>query len=655
MMMRTTTTLVRRKKQRARRPETSQREPEQLFRFKGSTVEAQRLLEREHLTEEDIRRFCAGETTTDDDETEQQLESPTNTTTATTTQQQQAAYRARRKELFDLNRKLRLGRGARIDDNGRLVSVPHPPPPPPAMDLPLPPPRQQQQQQQQQQFAAPLIADHPAAAVAAAVAADEEDEQWLVQQEQAAAAAIARAIERYREQGVPEQDLQLIRPNATAAIVGVAIGPNNNNNNNNMLIIRSLTFRRICIAVLAVLTAFLLIMIKTLPLFQTTSVTTMSETFDPTMDKLVMELLHVKTLMEHINECPGLHRKNEMKWYDPVWRVVTRRSKNHSAVDCSDGVLHIPSKKVLDSLVRSGAFDKEFAKLQPLVTAIGVNVSWFFPCHEPNSNTPATSLYSLAPSQPRTCAATTTTAAAAAGREESSKSMPGCFRGVHDNLLTERELRDIVQLGGVLISEGGDHFDIQQDISLLRKHLPSVIAKLSTLFAEQYGVSKDLLSPVAFRIGAVGPIDAANVPLYGIRAASGLVRLLNRTNYIEWVENAQRRNEIAQFSLPWPFRIKPVRDVCNLMADMEADPSFLIQTTVFLSGGAGDDFKGGGALYVDHHASNNNPRKKIRRGITVDGSRGRVVVSTGGLENRRCRLPTRAGIRAASQIWWSFT
>jgi len=91
------------------------------------------------------------------------------------------------------------------------------------------------------------------------------------------------------------------------------------------------------------------------------------------------------------------------------------------------------------------------------------------------------------------------------------------------------------------------------------------------------------------------------------------------------------------------------------MADLEADPRFAIHTSVFLSNGAGLDFRGGVAMYVDDHSSNHgNPRRKIQRGVTIDGSRGRLIVSTGGLENQRCRLPVREGVRAALQIWWTF-
>ena len=111
---------------------------------------------------------------------------------------------------------------------------------------------------------------------------------------------------------------------------------------------------------------------------------------------------------------------------------------------------------------------------------------------------------------------------------------------------------------------------------------------------------------------------------------------------------------MARYSLALPSaRIEPFRDPCILMADLEANARFDIHTAVFLSNGAGRDFRGGVTLFVDDHPSNANPRRKIQRGITIDGSRGRLVVSTGGLENRRCRLPTREGIRATLQIWWS--
>jgi hypothetical protein len=122
--------------------------------------------------------------------------------------------------------------------------------------------------------------------------------------------------------------------------------------------------------------------------------------------------------------------------------------------------------------------------------------------------------------------------------------------------------------------------------------------------------------------------------------------------YVDWVEKCKRQNEQALYSLPWPFRVPPLRDTCNLLADLEADPRFAIHTSVFLGDGAGMEYRGGVTLYADNHRSNYKPKHKIRRGLTIDGSKGRVVVSSGGIENRRCRLPTRAGLRTVLQIWW---
>ena len=88
------------------------------------------------------------------------------------------------------------------------------------------------------------------------------------------------------------------------------------------------------------------------------------------------------------------------------------------------------------------------------------------------------------------------------------------------------------------------------------------------------------------------------------------------------------------------------------MADLEADPRFAIHTFVFLGNGAGMEYRGGVTLFADNHVSNYKPKHKMRRGVTIDGSKGRVVVSSGGIENRRCRMPTRAGLRTVLQIWW---
>jgi hypothetical protein len=85
-----------------------------------------------------------------------------------------------------------------------------------------------------------------------ALAADNEevDQQWIEQEEREASAAIARAVQRYREQGVADGDLRLIM-----------VRPENGERTN-------FTFRRICCAVLAVVTAFICIMLQALPLMR---------------------------------------------------------------------------------------------------------------------------------------------------------------------------------------------------------------------------------------------------------------------------------------------------------------------------------------------------------------------------------------------------
>ena len=614
------------------------KEPEQLFRYRGSTVDAQLLLERDDLTDEDIRRFCLQEPTTTMNDAHSQADSDDTTNTSTmgpsstrassshSHQQhhnaQQKAYRARRNELQRLTRALRHGR-ARIDDDLRIVPVlQQNPPQPPAMDLP-PPPRNNHLAAPQQQQRPEHDND------------DEDQQQWLTQQERAAADAIARAVERYRQKGVSDQDLCLVP-------VPPLLPRDDDDDNDDLAAV--MTFRRICVAVLAVATAFIGIMLQQTLFFQTT--TTSSGTHDTMMmdTKLMHQLLHdVKLLVPHVQQC-GLSRATNMGptarsgWYDSLVGWWWRDNRRISTVDCSDGVLHIPAlQTVINAFVKSKS-SEEVAMLKPFVTH-GVNESWFFPCAPPPHIT-----WRSSPSSSSLQSSCDNVA-------DDNKSC--CFRGVHDNFLTEREIRDSLALGASLIAKGGDHFDIHRDVNLLRKQLPSVLAKLDALLTGRYGVATSQV--VAFRVHAVGPMDGAGVPLFratSSSSSSSLARLLNRTNYVRWIEKAQRRNEIAQFSLPWPFRIPVLRDPCILVADMEADASFAVQTSIFLSDGAGEDYWGGAALYVDNDPSNSNPRKKIKRGMTIDGSRGRLIVSTGGLENRRCRLPTRAGIRAALQIWW---
>jgi hypothetical protein len=88
-----------------------------------------------------------------------------------------------------------------------------------------------------------------------------------------------------------------------------------------------------------------------------------------------------------------------------------------------------------------------------------------------------------------------------------------------------------------------------------------------------------------------------------------------------------------------------------MLADRQVDDTFRIHTTVFLSddelythnSGGGD----GLMLFVDEI------KDVVTRGLAVESTVGRIVLSSTGRENKRCRLPIRSGVRAALQIWWS--
>jgi hypothetical protein len=550
----------------------------QLYRPQGPFHAALELLERKDLTDQDIVAFSNDEkdlrpVSLDAQELEYLA--------------QVEAYRDKRKEIQELKRKLRIGE-AIIDDDGNLVPVPNPPLPP-GVRLPAPPPPRPNNGMGD---IPPPAADN-----------EEVDQQWVEQEEREAAAAIARAVERYREQGVADGELRLLR-----------VRPEDGERTN-------FTFRRICCAVLAVVTAFICIMLQALPLMRT------EPRPNPVFDKLMSELLHVKHMAQHSLECPGLHRESNMSWSHRLLEFAGYMS----STDCSDGVLHIPAPSVfINQFVKSDSVE-EMTMLEPFVTN-GVSVSWFMPCQVPPEV--QSSCY---PGVPGVDAGVC-----------SAASSNLCFRGVHDDFILEHDVEYALGMGSQLIQNGGDHFDIHYDTTHLEQWIPNVVTKLKHLLEDTYHVHESL-DPVAFRVSAAVPIDGDGVPIY---ASNNLTPILNRTNYINWFVKSSRRNELADSSLPWPFRTKPARDTCNLMADMEADPRFAVHTTVFLSDGAGEEYRGGATLYVDHHPSNSNPRRKIRRGVTIDGSQGRVVVSTGGLENRRCRLPTRAGVRAALQIWW---
>jgi len=454
---------------------------------------------------------------------------------------------------------------------------------------------------------------------------DEQEERRRTRQRQEvdAANAIAAAVKRYRDNGVPEDDF-----------IFVPISERNISDHN-------LTLRRILIAVCCVLAAFVCIMLQTIPLFVDI------QKADPVFDKLLYDLLNVRYFGEHIQHCKGLQREN----------------------DCGDGVLHIPSKHILSKLHKMAIKDTLISKdaeqiYKPYMN--GVNISWFHECifsTSPNSTCVLRREYSIE-DQPRfddsshndTCTTT----------EEdqhicTSNPPTSCFRGVHDNIITEEEVNKVLDLGEFIIdNHGGDHMTIYEDVQLLNDHVPSIPTKLKSLLRSQYALPNEI-QPVAFQINVAFPISYSSSSdriTKGTHTES-LIKAMNETLYTRWYNHIRRLNDWTNIfsssssSKQHQLLSNPFRDPCILIADLEASGDFAFHTSVYLADGAGIDYSGGVSLFVDNHQDNVGGRNKVHRGVSIDGSRGRVVLSSGGEDNLRCRLPMRDGIRAELHIWWN--
>lgn len=566
-----------------------------LFRHNAPLTDTQLLLEEEDLSAHNLRRFCLGSS--------EERKTP----------EIQVEYRKIRIEKYKLCKQLKDGI-ARLDLSGRFVLISTDPP---AVDLPPPPVPIAPIGNNRENRMGLMIDDNN-------VLMDDDDnnpnmaadeQEWLQQQEAEAAAAIARAAHRYRAQGVEENVLTLIPALPTPE------RPN-------------LTFRRICIAVASICAAFVFLMTQTLPLWR-------KDVPRRRMDSLVAELFHVKIFGDHAARCTDLSRENKATTFDNIAAIL--RLHLHKEQDCGDGVLHIPSQEEAIKVLQTTNSQQAASNLEPFVTK-GFSHSWWFPCVSPPN--PRVYLQCLDPDKriwpPPGMFSRATNA---------SDAIPLCFRGVHDDVLDEKDVARAVELGSSLISEGGDHFDIHDSTTLLHHRLPAIVERLSNLLVRQYNISHQT-QPVAFRVNAIGPMDGTNV-LFGSKSTSPLVSLLNITNYKRWVEKVADKSERRLVSVPWPLQVKPTRDVCHLLSDMEIDPTFNVLTSVFLSEAGGQDYRGGATLYADSHRSNRRPRTKMRRGLSIGVSKGRAVVSTGGSENLRCRLPIRSGVRAVLQIWWA--
>jgi hypothetical protein len=400
---------------------------------------------------------------------------------------------------------------------------------------------------------------------------------------------------RTRYEHVPREELELIR----------VPRPRSSRNR--------LAFRRICCAVLAVATAFVTTMLRSLPTVEPVEVF-LPQT--PRVEKLLSKLVSSRNVQEHIQKCHSVENRDapSSKWQRlaSFWRPT---------LDCSDGVLHIPARQT---------FSERRAKRE---TMLPQNTSWFFPCSQ--------QFLQLS---------------CASNRDTCSSSTVTCFRGIHNDFLDSKEVDDVLTTGKILIlNRGGDHFDVHYNVEYLQKRHPEVVMKLALLLRNTYNVLD--ARPVAYRIHAMAPMDGDILWYKDAGAKHPLFRLLNRSRYSDWIEKSLRKHKLARFSLPWPFGRLPVRSACHLMTDIEADTSFAYHTMAFLSDGAGRHFLGGASLFVDdtdinlHSRFYHKRKRKIQRGLLVEGFRGRVVISSG--DQKRCALPTMEGIRVVLQIWWT--
>lgn len=362
--------------------------------------------------------------------------------------------------------------------------------------------------------------------------------------------------------------------------------------------------------------------------------------FDPKFDKLLYDLLNVRSFGTHVQECNGLQRDNE----NIHWQNSTLSHKKQN-IDCNDGVLHIPSINVLSQLNENATKDAYLSSqgLEQMYEPYknGVNVSWFHECvlqNPPNSTCVLRREYPTDDgdnSNDDTC--------------KNEAPPTACFRGVHDGHINDDEITQLLNLSKLMISRGGDHMTIYDDVDPLFEVAPSVAEKLEYLLRSNYATPK--VRPVAFQVGMSFPISysATSIRAKGAKIAS-LKEARNDTVFKNWFTHVQRINNWPKIVIPFP---SPHRDQCLLVSDLEASENFAFHTSVYLSDGGGIHFSGGVSLFVDNHMTNTNIRHKVQRGVTVDGSQGRIVVNSGGEDNLRCRLPMRDGIRAELNIWWN--
>lgn len=307
-------------------------------------------------------------------------------------------------------------------------------------------PQEQQNEQQEQPPEANL---HP-------FLLDENglDEDQIIQlQIRQATAITAQALARYRAQGVPEDDLELI-------LIPHVAGGN--------FITRGAWIGGF---------VFLCVWIVFLEIHAMVGTTKL---VDVTFDDLMNQLLEVRRFSSHVQQC----HKDKSDVEDDTKPISPFSIQG----DCDSGVLHIPALHV----VRSTQLYKKINRFMQYRQ--GMNLTWRMPCQTPNR--------ALSPHEE--CSAADESTEVCTIVEEAKM----CFRGVHDNIIPNKEIQATLKVAEELIKDGNDHFDVYQ-ANKLEEKLPGVVDKLRTLLADVYSLSQ--VEPFAFRILSSGPMDGFGV------------------------------------------------------------------------------------------------------------------------------------------------
>lgn len=438
-------------------------------------------------------------------------------------------------------------------------------------------------------------------------------EQIIRQQEQEASLVIKRALQS-RYKNIPCKDLRLIP---------ITVNPPSPRRG-------LLTLRRICCAVVAVATAFVSVMIRSLPsynirndderyiilqqnnLLNDPSSAMQGSTFTIPVEKLLNSIAKVTLPAQPIAS------QTDIKMHslsNPAWTTAWTKQS-------SSGVLLVPSL--------------------PLSLLLGSNdLSFDQKCSWRNLHVPSCFSDKLNDQ----CAF------------QSEVPPSYCFRGVHDDLIGEVQLAQVINLGQSLARNTSltNHFDIHYETNRLPS---SIIRSLQKLLVHNYQMPPNI-RPAAFRIYVTAPSngDVSYVSKSGaVIQQHPMLRLINRKLYLRWLSAKEHRNKkLWPLSLfRWEKKDMYIADPCRVMADFDASERFQVHTSIYLT----EDYTGGAMLFVDNDSSEGlktiwkllRRGRKLQRGLAVAGRLGRVIVSSG--DNQRCMLPVQQGVRAVVQIWW---